>query len=50
MESAMRRHVRLVLDRAGGDEEAAAQLLGITREELGRHVTPEPIDPSPGGA
>jgi hypothetical protein len=32
--AAVERHVRLVLDRAGGDEEEAAELLGISVEEL----------------
>jgi DNA-binding NtrC family response regulator len=36
--SAVRRHVRLVLDRAGGDEGAAAKLLGITRKDLEKHI------------
>ncbi|MEX2049497.1 MAG: sigma 54-interacting transcriptional regulator, partial [Gemmatimonadota bacterium] len=39
LETAVRRHVRLVLDRAGGDAAAAAQLLGITETELGEHLT-----------
>jgi transcriptional regulator with PAS, ATPase and Fis domain len=51
--TALRRHVRLVLDRAGGDPAAAAQLLGIEAEELERHLAPAPvpapIDPSPAG-
>jgi DNA-binding NtrC family response regulator len=33
----VRRHVRSVLDRAGGDATAAAGLLGITEEEVARH-------------
>jgi two-component system response regulator HydG len=37
--SAVRRHVRLVLARAGGDAAAAASLLGITEEEVARHRT-----------
>jgi two-component system response regulator AtoC len=39
LETAVRRHVRLVLDRAGGDAAAAAQPLGITETELGEHLT-----------
>jgi DNA-binding NtrC family response regulator len=35
--SAIRRHVRLVVDRSGGDTSAAAALLGITEEEVARH-------------
>jgi DNA-binding NtrC family response regulator len=35
--SVVRRHVRSVLDRAGGDAAAAAGLLGITEEEVARH-------------
>jgi DNA-binding NtrC family response regulator len=38
LESAVRRHVRLVLDRAGGDATAAAKLLGISRRELEKHL------------
>jgi len=38
--SAVGRHVRLVLERAGGDEEAAAKLLDITPEELTMHLQP----------
>jgi two-component system response regulator AtoC len=34
LKSAIRRHVRLVLDRAGGDADSAARLLGIERDEL----------------
>ena len=50
LSTALRRHVRLVLDRAGGDRTAAAKLLGIGESELDRHLAPEssqPIDPSP---
>ena len=36
---AIRRHVQLVLDRAGDDRKAAAKLLGITPKELGEHLT-----------
>jgi DNA-binding NtrC family response regulator len=36
--SALARHVRAVLERAGGDEAAAAKLLGITRKELKEHL------------
>jgi two-component system, NtrC family, response regulator AtoC len=49
LSTALRRHVRLVLDRAGGDRAAAAQLLGIDEGELIRHLAPassEQIDPS----
>jgi two-component system response regulator AtoC len=35
--SAIRRHVRLVVDRSGGDTAAAAGLLGISEEEVARH-------------
>ncbi len=34
----VKRHVRLVLDRAGGDETTAAKLLGITKKELVGHL------------
>ncbi len=44
LETALRRHVRLVLDRAGGDEEAAAKLLGISAKELARHLAVPAID------
>jgi DNA-binding NtrC family response regulator len=37
LETAVRRHVRLVLERAGGDAVAAAKLLGITRKDLDKH-------------
>jgi DNA-binding NtrC family response regulator len=36
--SAVARHVRTVLERAGGDEAGAAKLLGITRKELKEHL------------
>jgi DNA-binding NtrC family response regulator len=36
--AALERHVRRVLDRTGGDEEAAASLLGITGDELAEHL------------
>jgi DNA-binding NtrC family response regulator len=36
--SAMRRHIRLVLGRAGGDAALAAELLGIGRKELERRL------------
>jgi DNA-binding NtrC family response regulator len=45
LETALRRHVRLVLDRAGGDRVEAAELLGITGEELDRHLESGSIDP-----
>jgi transcriptional regulator with PAS, ATPase and Fis domain len=35
--SVVRRHVRSVLDRAGGDTAAAAGLLGISEDEVARH-------------
>ena len=38
LESAISRHVRMVLDRTGGDEAAAAKLLDITKKELDRHL------------
>ena len=38
LESAITRHVRMVLDLTGGDEAAAAKLLGITKKELDRHL------------
>ncbi|MGE0161394.1 MAG: sigma-54-dependent transcriptional regulator [Gemmatimonadales bacterium] len=38
LETAVRRHVRLVLDRAGGDQEAAAKLLGIGADEIAQHL------------
>jgi DNA-binding NtrC family response regulator len=40
LETAVRRHVQLVLDRAGGDAVAAAKLLGITPKELDEHLAP----------
>ncbi|NJD20065.1 MAG: sigma-54-dependent Fis family transcriptional regulator [Gemmatimonadetes bacterium] len=36
--AAVARHVRTALDRTGGDEAAAAKLLGITRKELKEHL------------
>jgi DNA-binding NtrC family response regulator len=36
--AAIRRHIGLVLDRADGDEAAAATLLGITKKELKAHL------------
>ncbi len=36
--SAVERHVRRILERTGGNETAAADLLGITDEELSRHL------------
>ncbi|HUF74636.1 MAG TPA: sigma-54 dependent transcriptional regulator [Longimicrobiales bacterium] len=50
LSTALRRHVRLVLGRAGGDRAAAAELLGIDERELSRHIAEdgsEQIDPSP---
>jgi DNA-binding NtrC family response regulator len=41
LDAAITRHVRLVLDRAGDDEDAAAKLLGITRKELREHLGAE---------
>ncbi len=38
LQNAMTRHVRLVLDRAGGDRGAAAKLLGITKKELEKQL------------
>lgn len=38
LEAAVRRHVRLVLDRVDGDEEAAASLLDISEDELEEHL------------
>jgi len=38
LQTAMLRHVRMVLDRAEGDESAAAELLGISKEEFDRHL------------
>ena len=40
LDTALRRHVRLVLDRAGGDRPAAARLLGIGESELDEHLDP----------
>ncbi|MDX1645877.1 MAG: sigma-54 dependent transcriptional regulator [Longimicrobiales bacterium] len=34
LDAAIRRHIRLVLNRVDGDEDAAASLLGVSREEL----------------
>jgi hypothetical protein len=34
LDAAIRRHVRLVLDRVEGDREAAAELLDVDEEEL----------------
>ena len=36
--SAIRRHVRLVFDRAGGDSALAAKLLGVTKKEVDRRL------------
>ncbi len=36
--SAMGRHVRRILERTGGDEEAAASLLGISSDQLSEHL------------
>jgi hypothetical protein len=49
LETAVRRHAQLVLDRAGGDRAAAAKLLGIGEKELDGHLDAEPIDPSQAG-
>jgi DNA-binding NtrC family response regulator len=49
LETAVHRHVRLVLDRAGGDRASAAKLLGIAERDLERHLEGEPIDPSMAG-
>jgi two-component system response regulator AtoC len=38
LQTAINRHALMVLDRAGGDEAAAAELLGITEEELKSHL------------
>ncbi|MDX1492804.1 MAG: sigma-54 dependent transcriptional regulator [Longimicrobiales bacterium] len=38
LDAAVRRHVRLVLDRVDGDEKAAAELLGISKKELEKHL------------
>ena len=38
LQGAINRHVRMVLDRAEGDEAAAAEFLGITTKELARHL------------
>ena len=38
LDAALRRHVRLVLDRVDDDETAAAALLGITKKELRKHL------------
>ena len=38
LRQAVRRHVRLVLDRADGDEASAAELLGISTKELSSHL------------
>ncbi|HSW31714.1 MAG TPA: sigma-54 dependent transcriptional regulator [Longimicrobiales bacterium] len=35
---ALKRHVRAVLERAGGDEAKAGELLGVTRKELKEHL------------
>jgi transcriptional regulator with PAS, ATPase and Fis domain len=39
LQTAIGKHVSLVLDRAGGDESAAAKLLGITKKELKKHLS-----------
>jgi two-component system response regulator AtoC len=49
LETVVRRHVRLVLDRVGGDASAAAQLLGVSETELERHLAAKPIDPPGSG-
>ena len=38
LETAVGRHVRLVLDRTGGDRAGAAKLLGITKKALEKHL------------
>jgi len=38
LESALRRHVRRILERTAGDEAEAARLLGIARKELKEHL------------
>jgi len=42
LKSAIGRHVRMVLERAQGDEEEAARLLGVSREELQNLALTEP--------
>jgi DNA-binding NtrC family response regulator len=42
LRSAIARHVRMVLERAQGDEDEAARLLGVTREELRDLTLTEP--------
>ena len=39
LRAAIARHVRLVVDRAGGDEAAAARLLGIDVKEMNQHLS-----------
>jgi len=39
LESAISRHVRMVLDRAQGDRAEASKLLGITKKELEKHLS-----------
>ena len=38
LEAAVRRHVRMVLELAGGDEGEAAKLLGISAEDVREHL------------
>jgi len=46
LKTAVAQHVRMVLDRAGGDEDAAARLLGITKKELDRQLALTEASPS----
>jgi two-component system response regulator AtoC len=39
LDAAVSRHVQMVLELAGGDEAAAAELLGITKKELTKHLS-----------
>jgi len=39
LQAAIARHVRLVLERAEGDEEAAATMLGVTEREMRSHLS-----------
>jgi two-component system, NtrC family, response regulator AtoC len=50
LQTAIHRHARLVLDRVDGDEDAAADLLGISPYELREHLEPPATAASPDAA
>ncbi|MGD2045494.1 MAG: sigma-54-dependent Fis family transcriptional regulator, partial [Gemmatimonadota bacterium] len=38
LQTAITQHIQMVMDRVGGDEAEAAELLGISEEELQKHI------------